>query len=74
MCLPFAEMMSSSTSTSSSSSSLPSELEVAGWGAVDPLARRFSNVTQWVVVPLADKDDCVDIYKVGPGQSLRLEL
>ena len=58
VCLPFSEMMSSS------SSSLPSDLQVAGWGAVDPLARRFSNVTQWVVVPLADKEDCVDIYKV----------
>ena len=57
MCLPFSEMMSSSYS-------MPIDLEVAGWGAVDPLARRFSNVTQWVVVPLSDKEDCVDIYKV----------
>ena len=64
MCLPFSEMMSSS-----SSSSLPSELEVAGWGAVDPLARRFSNVTQWVVVPLTDKEDCVDIYKVSKAKT-----
>ena len=64
VCLPFSEMLSSS------SSSPPSDPEVAGWGAVDPLARRFSNITQWVVVPLADKEDCVDIYKVGPGQSI----
>ena len=48
----------------SSSSSPATDPEVAGWGAVDPLARRFSNVTQWVVVPLTDKEDCVDIYKV----------
>ena len=45
-------------------SSLDSDPEVAGWGAVDPLARRFSDVLQYVIVPLADKEDCVEIYKV----------
>ena len=45
-------------------SSLDSDPEVAGWGAVDPLARRFSDVLQYVIVPLADKEDCKDIYKV----------
>ena len=60
VCLPFSEMMTSS---------LDSDPEVAGWGAVDPLARRFSDVLQYVIVPLADKEDCVEIYKVG-GKSL----
>ena len=55
MCLPFSEMMTST---------LDSDPEVAGWGAVDPLARRFSDILQYVIVPLADKEDCKDIYKV----------
>ena len=55
VCLPFSEMMTST---------LDSDPEVAGWGAVDPLARRFSDILQYVIVPLADKEDCKDIYKV----------
>ena len=62
VCLPFSEMMTSS---------LDSDPEVAGWGAVDPLARRFSDVLQYVIVPLADKEDCVEIYKV-VGKNLGL--
>ena len=62
VCLPFSEMMTSS---------LDSDPEVAGWGAVDPLARRFSDVLQYVIVPLADKEDCVEIYKV-VGKNLDL--
>ena len=38
--------------------------EVAGWGAVDILARRFSDILRYVIVPISNTDQCNDIYKM----------
>jgi len=47
--------------------------EVAGWGAIDIYARRFSDVLQYVSVPFTDSSNCTELYKkqrvtVGDGQ------
>ena len=43
---------------------LDSDPEVAGWGAIDVLARRFADVLQYVVVPFFGKEKCDNVYKV----------
>ena len=43
---------------------IESDPEVAGWGAIDMMARRFSDVLQYVFVPFSNHDNCSDIYKV----------
>ena len=65
VCLPFPEMK-----PDSSESMMDTDPEVAGWGAVDVLARRFADVLQYVVVPFADTEDCSRLYKVCEGQSM----
>ena len=55
VCLPFSEMMPET---------LDSFSEVAGWGAIDVLARRFADVLQYVVVPFFGKEKCDNVYKV----------
>ena len=64
VCLPFPEMK-----PDSSESMMDTDPEVAGWGAVDVLARRFADVLQYVVVPFADTEDCSRLYKVCLGQA-----
>ena len=61
VCLPFTEMLPR-THTQDTDHTDP---EVAGWGAVDVLARRFADVLQYVVVPFSDTTNCTRIYKVG---------
>ena len=60
VCLPFTEMLPR-THTQDTDATDP---EVAGWGAVDVLARRFADVLQYVVVPFSDTTNCTRIYKV----------
>ena len=62
VCLPFPEMKPDSSD--SVMEEMDTDPEVAGWGAVDVLARRFADVLQYVVVPFADTEDCTRIYKV----------
>ena len=62
VCLPFPEMMPDPSDVPMEEIGI--DPEVAGWGAVDVLARRFADVLQYVVVPFADTDDCSRIYKV----------
>ena len=62
VCLPFPEMMPDPSDVPMEEIGI--DPEVAGWGAVDVLARRFADVLQYVSVPFADTDDCSKIYKV----------
>lgn len=62
VCLPFPEMMPDPSDVPMEE--MGTDPEVAGWGAVDVLARRFADVLQYVVVPFADTEDCSKIYKV----------
>jgi len=64
VCLPFPEMMPEEVKI---------EPEVAGWGAVDVLARRFSDVLQYVAVPFTNSSTCTELYtkqrvRLGQGQ------
>jgi len=47
-----------------------SRMEVAGWGATDKLARKFSDVLKHVSVPYVGLEKCKGIYEV---QRVRLE-
>ena len=55
VCLPIAGMLPHT---------IDMDPEVAGWGAVDMLARRFSDVLRYVFVPFSDMDQCSNIYKM----------
>lgn len=55
ICLPFPSVFTIDT--------VNREPEVAGWGAVDMYARRFSDVLQYVSVPFYGFSSCQDIYK-----------
>ena len=55
VCLPLAGMLPDTIGI---------DPEVAGWGAVDMLARRFSDVLRYVFVPFSDMDQCTNIYKM----------
>lgn len=64
VCLPFPEVMPEE---------VKQDPEVAGWGAIDIFARRFSDVLQYVSVPFTDSTNCTELYKkqrvtVGGGQ------
>ena len=60
VCLPFPEMKPDAEDSLMEDT----DPEVAGWGAVDVLARRFADILQYVVVPFSDTEDCTRIYKV----------
>ena len=70
VCLPFTELLPR-TDTQDTDATDP---EVAGWGAVDVLARRFADVLQYVVVPFSDTTNCTRIYKVGLSFHLSIGL
>ena len=59
-----SEVVCSGGETEDSEDTDTDEGEVAGWGAVDVLARRFADVLQYVVVPFADTEECSRLYKV----------
>jgi len=58
ICLPFPEFLTEPYPTG-----LETEPEVAGWGAIDVFARRFSDILQYVHVPFAESDTCAQRYK-----------
>lgn len=58
ICLPFPEFVTEPYPTGTES-----EPEVAGWGAIDVFARRFSDILQYVHVPFAQSDVCGKRYK-----------
>jgi len=64
VCMPFPELMPEQ---------VKHDPEVAGWGAIDIYARRFSDVLQYVSVPFTDSSNCTELYKkqrvtLGSGQ------
>lgn len=56
ICLPFPPFHPSAPAIGTAA-------VVAGWGAVDKFARRFSDVLQYVSVPVAESEVCVKKYK-----------
>jgi len=56
ICLPFSNLFNKDPAPQNM-------VDVAGWGAIDMFARKFPVVLQFVQVPIADHDQCAEIFE-----------